>query len=310
MTFEPDSELSAFTFYDVKVFFAWVTDTSGNLMVSDFTSSFTTGQDTNPPYIVEVDPVDSSIDVPISTVVKVTFSEPMDAASTEGAFSLSDGITDVVGPFSWSGNTMIFTPDSKLSDLTLYDVTVTTSAEDISGNPITARLNSTFTPGVVVDIAVGNEHTVVVLSGGTVKTLGANFHGQLGNDNGGYSRIPFTVSGITAAVAVAAVGITNAEAVASGVSSNTLYGGNHTAALLSDGKVMAWGDNEYGQLGNGSTTDSSIPVEVSGITNATAIAAGGFHTVALLSDGLNWARTGLRGFRVGNHPVLPGNKNL
>jgi len=80
-------------------------------------------------------------------------------------------------------------------------------------------------------------------------------------------------------------GISTAVAVAAGVSGSITSGGDHTVALLSNGTVMTWGDNTYGQLGDDSTDDSDVPVAVDGITNAVAVAAGGFHTVALLSDG-------------------------
>ena len=66
-------------------------------------------------------------------------------------------------------------------------------------------------------------------------------------------------------------------------------GGYHTVALLSDGTVYAWGRNDRGQLGDGTTTDRHIPVRVSGLTNVTAISAGYEHTVALKSDGTVWA---------------------
>jgi alpha-tubulin suppressor-like RCC1 family protein len=56
-------------------------------------------------------------------------------------------------------------------------------------------------------------------------------------------------------------------------------------ALLADGRVFAWGYNYYGELGNNSTTDSTTPVQVSGLTNAIAIAAGGYHSLAVLADG-------------------------
>ena len=62
-------------------------------------------------------------------------------------------------------------------------------------------------------------------------------------------------------------------------------GGSHSCALLDDGKVMCWGKNKYGQLGDGSDTDRSSPVEVSGLTNAQSIALGGGHSCALLTDG-------------------------
>lgn len=61
--------------------------------------------------------------------------------------------------------------------------------------------------------------------------------------------------------------------------------GSHTCALLPDGTIRCWGYNEYGQLGNGTKTDSSAPVQVAGITEATGISSGHHHTCALLADG-------------------------
>ena len=51
-------------------------------------------------------------------------------------------------------------------------------------------------------------------------------------------------------------------------------GGHHTLAPKSDGTVWAWGYNGYGELGDGTYTDSSTPVQVYGMSGATAIAAG------------------------------------
>jgi alpha-tubulin suppressor-like RCC1 family protein len=56
-------------------------------------------------------------------------------------------------------------------------------------------------------------------------------------------------------------------------------------ALKSDGTLMAWGLNNYGQLGNGSTTNSSNPVAVLGISDAVAVSAGLDHNIAIKSDG-------------------------
>ena len=55
--------------------------------------------------------------------------------------------------------------------------------------------------------------------------------------------------------------------------------------LLDDGKVMCWGYNNEGQLGDGTTTTRSTPVEVSGITTARSVATGGYESCAVLSDG-------------------------
>jgi alpha-tubulin suppressor-like RCC1 family protein len=119
-------------------------------------------------------------------------------------------------------------------------------------------------------IAVGDEHSCALLSDGTVKCWGLNFAGELGDGTNNYnSNNPVSVSGISNAKAIAA-------------------GGSHSCALLSNGTVKCWGRNEHGELGNGTTgdsTNSNTPVSVSGISNATAIAAGPADTCAVLSDG-------------------------
>jgi alpha-tubulin suppressor-like RCC1 family protein len=59
--------------------------------------------------------------------------------------------------------------------------------------------------------------------------------------------------------------------------------------LKSDSTVWAWGYNGVGQLGNGTTTQSNIPVQVSSLTGVIAIAAGTNHGLALKSDSTVWA---------------------
>ncbi|WP_236606778.1 RCC1 domain-containing protein [Sandaracinus amylolyticus] len=63
-------------------------------------------------------------------------------------------------------------------------------------------------------------------------------------------------------------------------------GGLHSCALREAGDVVCWGDNEYGQLGDGTTLDSLVPVRVAGLQNAVAISSSrGSHTCALLESG-------------------------
>jgi|JI10StandDraft_1071094.scaffolds.fasta_scaffold155969_3 alpha-tubulin suppressor-like RCC1 family protein len=62
-------------------------------------------------------------------------------------------------------------------------------------------------------------------------------------------------------------------------------GSAHACALKTDGTVVCWGGNEYGQLGNGTTTDSLVAVPVSGLNSVISIEAGLSHTCALRSDG-------------------------
>jgi alpha-tubulin suppressor-like RCC1 family protein len=59
--------------------------------------------------------------------------------------------------------------------------------------------------------------------------------------------------------------------------------------VLGSGKVKAWGNNQFGQIGDGTTTDRHTPVEVSVLTNIAAVASGGYHSLALANDGKVWA---------------------
>lgn len=62
----------------------------------------------------------------------------------------------------------------------------------------------------------------------------------------------------------------------------------HTLALKSDGTVWAWGSNSDGQLGDGTQTNRSVPVQVTGLSDVVHIAAGGAHSLAVRRDGTLW----------------------
>ena len=105
------------------------------------------GVDTTPPTITSVAPADAALDVATNAKVSITFSEPMNQASAQGAFSLirTSDSSAVAGSFSWSGNTMTFTPSSALAALTQYTATETTAANDGSGNALAAGQTWSFT---------------------------------------------------------------------------------------------------------------------------------------------------------------------
>ncbi len=65
-------------------------------------------------------------------------------------------------------------------------------------------------------------------------------------------------------------------------------GSDHTVALKGDGTVWCWGSNGYGQLGDGTTTNYSTPVQVLGLTDVVFVAAGDCHSLAIKSDGTVW----------------------
>jgi alpha-tubulin suppressor-like RCC1 family protein len=118
-------------------------------------------------------------------------------------------------------------------------------------------------------MASGKNQSCALVNGG-VKCWGSNVSGQLGNNTtGGSSALPVSVTNLTA----------NVNSIAVGES--------HACALVGGG-VKCWGSNSKGQLGDNSTTDSSIPVAVTGLSSGgvTAIAAGSSHTCALVNGGV------------------------
>src|SRR3989304_7454958 len=80
------------------------------------------------------------------------------------------------------------------------------------------------------------------------------------------------------------------QAISKKINAQTISaGGYHSLAVCNDNTASAWGYNVFGQLGNGTTTDSYVPVPVSSLTTVTAIASGDYHSLALKTDGTGWA---------------------
>lgn len=106
------------------------------------------------PEVVAVDPYDGQGDVPTTTAVTVTFSEPMDPATVPGAITLQGPTGAVAGTLApGTGDAWVFTPSSPLSAATRYTIQVSTSAQDPAGNPLAAAHGSWFltpTPAVAV----------------------------------------------------------------------------------------------------------------------------------------------------------------
>lgn len=117
----------------------------------------------------------------------------------------------------------------------------------------------------VAAIAAGREHTCALTSAGAVWCWGRNDDGQLGNAASTNSAAPVQVSGLDkSALAIAA-------------------GGAHTCARDNKSIVKCWGRNDHGQLGNGTTAASKVPVKVGG--SFATIATGANHTCGTANDG-------------------------
>ena len=122
-------------------------------------------------------------------------------------------------------------------------------------------------PASVTNLGAGDSHTCVVLATQGLMCWGSNSFGQLGNGESAVRLQPVDVAGLTNGIQM------------------IVSGGLHSCALTTGGAVMCWGNNKFGQLGDGTTVDSVAPVNVWGLNDeVTAITAGGFHTCAIFRE--------------------------
>jgi alpha-tubulin suppressor-like RCC1 family protein len=196
--------------------------------------------------------VSSTVGVPVGPLGTVT------AVSAGGFHSL--GLLNSGRVMSWG-----YDGYGELGNGTTGSSEVPVEVQDLSG---------------VTAISAGEFHSLALVGrAGTVAAWGANNDGQLGNGTTTSSDIPVQVPGLSGVRSVSAGGCGP-------------YPEGHSLALLDNGTVMAWGDNEYGQLGNGTTTNSDVPTEVPGLHEVVAISAGELFSLALLRNGrvMAWGR--------------------
>jgi len=138
----------------------------------------------------------------------------------------------------------------------------------VSGNPETSP-QPVSGLGPYVAVSAGSSHTCALTAAGSVQCWGSNASGQLGTT--------FEPSGSALPVPVELI-----DAGFTGVAA----GGNHSCALAASGAVYCWGDDSYGELGDGADGgQSATPVQVAGLTAAIAIAAGQVSSCAELDGG-------------------------
>ena len=174
--------------------------------------------------------------------------------------------------------------------------------------------------GKVFSLSIGMGHTCILLSNGDIQCWGSNTHGVLGNGAFDYrgSKTAVSVSSLPGKATVVSVGNNHTCAIIDrsvycwggnddgqlgdgttedrstptaiselgGIAAMVSAGFNYTCALTDGGAVLCWGNNQDGQLGDGTTEDRSTPMAVSGLNSGiVSIAAGEHHTCALTDTG-------------------------
>lgn len=130
-----------------------------------------------------------------------------------------------------------------------------------------ATRNAAATTAPPPTVAAGYGFTCGRTTTGAAACWGAGNRGQLGDGANAASRTPTTVKGLGSGVAGVTAGTT------------------HACAVTEAGTVSCWGANASGQLGDGTTTASGVPVPVTGLTDAARASASADHTCALTTAG-------------------------
>lgn len=138
----------------------------------------------------------------------------------------------------------------------------------------TSRLYPVQVSGLTNIVSLGSRayHSLAIKSDGTVWAWGTNRAGELGNgvaDSNSDNFVPNQVLGVSNPIMVTA-------------------GYEFSIALLQDHTLVAWGKNNAGQLGDGTTTERNLPVPVVGISNVAWVSAGWGQAVAVKTDGTVW----------------------
>jgi len=111
-----------------------------------------------------------------------------------------------------------------------------------------------------------------LIPGGYVACWGKNVHGQLGDGSNTNQNYPTLTTSFGQGL--------SATSIASG------HSASHTCAIIIDGSIQCWGPNNFGVIGDGTTTNRNIPTQVSSLTNSFAVEVGTGYvsTCALFAD--------------------------
>ena len=172
------------------------------------------------------------------------------------------GLTDVTAISTGSGHSLFLKNDGTVWAAGYNDYGQIGN-QPLFGSSIPVQI--TGLSGITA-VAAGGKQSLFLKSNGTVWGLGGNYNGELGSNNSNTMFFsPFMIPGLSGITAISA-------------------GFMHSIFLKNNGTVWTTGDNNYGQLGNGTTVDKNVVTVLTGINGVVAISAGMYHSLFLKSD--------------------------
>ena len=152
-SFDPTASLLANTIYTATIT-TLVKDEAGNALQTNYVWMFTTGIS---PFVMATSPINEAVNVALNETVTATFNKPMNPSTINtNSFIVTQAGTAVVGSVTYTGVVGTFTPLIPLAATTIYTATITTNAEDISGNPVLVDYTWTFTTDTAPTITSTN----------------------------------------------------------------------------------------------------------------------------------------------------------
>ena len=189
-----------------------------------------------------------------------------------------------------SGSDTIDVEDNETTDLTITVSETAVEGDGVLAGAGTVSISGPFALDLVIYLSLDDTSEVTVPATATIPT--------------GQTSVTFDLTIVddadmdgtqTVTITASAAGWTSGgETIAvfdNDINVSPSIGGGyyHTIVLKANGTVWAWGRNNYGQLGDGTTENTQTPVRLSGIASIIGIAVGCDHTIALKSDGTVWA---------------------
>jgi hypothetical protein len=280
-TFTPTDNFAYDTTYTATIT-SDAEDQAGNALANDYEWRFTSGDapDISPPLVSSTDPTNLATGVAINKKIAATFSEAMDPSTiTTATFIVTGpGTTPVSGTVTYVGVTATFTPSGNLVYDTTYTLTITSNAEDLSGNALVSDFEWSFitgnapdtTPPTVSSTDPANLATGVAIN----RKIAATFSETM--DPSTITTTTFTVTGPGATPvsgAVTYVGVTATFTPAGSLAYDTAY----SATITSDAEDLAGNslaDVYEWSFTTGATQDTTLPTvnSTSPIDGATGVA--------------------------------------